>query len=95
MDRKTYAIGVLAVTGVILFIAQFLPVQKADAGFSMSSRDYNVVTARVQQGGEGLYIVDNRSGLVAVYTWDSTARTVKLRAIRSLADAFGGGANGK
>ena len=94
MDRKTYAIGVLTVTGVILFIAQFLPVQRAEATFSMSSREYNVVTAKVQQGGEGLYIVDNRSGLVAIYTWDPTARTGKLRAIRPLIDALGG-AEGK
>lgn len=95
MDRKTFAIGVLSVTAVVLFVAQFLPVQTANAAFSMQSRDYNVVTARVQQGGDGLYIVDNRSGMVAVYTWDSAARSVKLRAIRPLADAFTGGANGK
>lgn len=95
MDRKTLAIGVLSVTAVVLFVAQFLPVQKAEAAFSIRDRDYSVVTARVQQGGEGLYVVDNRSGLIAVYTWDATARTVRLRAIRPLGDAFSGGANGK
>lgn len=95
MDRKTFAIGVLTVTAVVLFVAQFLPVQKAEAGFSIRDRDYSVVTARVQQGGDALYVVDNRSGLVAVYTWDPSARTVRLRAIRPLVDAFTGGANGR
>ena len=68
MDRKTFAIGVLSVMAVILFIAQFMPVQTAEAAFSIRDRDYSVVTAKIQQGGEGLYVVDNRSGLVAVYT---------------------------
>lgn len=90
MDRKTYAIGILTVTAVILFIAQFLPLRSATASNTIRDRDYNVATARVQQGGEGLYIVENRSGLMAVYTWDVAARNIRLRAVRPVADAFGG-----
>ena len=47
-----------------------------------------VVTAGVVQGGEGLYITDNRTGHLAVFTWDPASRTIKLRASRAVADAF-------
>ena len=87
MDRKTFSIGVLTVTAVLLFIAQFLPVRVAHAD-AIKDRDYTLVTARVQQGGEGLYIVENRTGMMAVFTWDPASRMVKVRAVRPIADAF-------
>ena len=30
-----------------------------------------MITAQVQQGGEILYVVDNRTGLMAVFQWDN------------------------
>lgn len=88
MDRKTFAIGILSVTAVMLFIGQFLPVRTAVAGDSVGDRDYQLSTARTQQGGEALYIFQRRSGLVAVFNWDPSERRVKLRAIRSVQDAI-------
>jgi hypothetical protein len=87
MDRKTYGIGILTLTAVLLFIAQFVPVRTAHAT-AIKDRDYTLVTARVQQGGQGLYIVENRSGMMAVFTWDPASRMVKVRAVRPIADAF-------
>jgi hypothetical protein len=87
MDRKTYSIGILSITAVLLFVAQFVPVTRG-AGAVVKDRDYTLVTARVQQGGEGLYIVENRTGMMAIFTWDPASRMVKVRAVRPIADAF-------
>jgi hypothetical protein len=88
MDKKTFSIGVLAITAVVLFCAQFMPVRDAQAATTANGNQYQMVTARVQQGGEGLYIVDNRTGQMGVFTWDNNARRVQLRDVRSMSDAF-------
>jgi hypothetical protein len=92
MDNKTFGIGILSLTALILFIAQFIPVRSNSAAFgseTISGRDYQLVTARIAQGGEALYVVDNKSGLGAVFSWDPNSRSVALRAVRPVADAFG------
>lgn len=89
MDKKSLTIGLLSLSALILFVANLAPQpQVAFAGETIKDRDYQVVTARVQQGGEGLYILDNKSGQVAVFTWDVAARGIRLRAVRNVADAF-------
>ena len=90
MDKKTFSIGILSLTAIILFIAQFIPMRQmaAVAADSIHDRDYQLVTAKVAQGGEGLYVVDGKTGLMAVFTWDATSRSVKLRAVRPVEDAF-------
>ena len=87
MDRKTFGIGILTITAILLFVAQFIPMRTAHAE-AIKDRDYTLVTSRVQQGGQGLYIVENRSGMMAVFTWDPASRMVKVRAVRPIADAF-------
>ena len=90
MDKKTFSIGILSITALILFLAQFIPLHGsvASAADSIRDRDYQIVTARVAQGGEALYVVDNRTGLMAVFTWDPTSRALQLRAVRPVVDAF-------
>src|SRR4051812_21258933 len=90
LDRKTFAAGVLSVTALVLLVAQFLPISPAPAvaGESVKERDFIAVTARMSAGGEGLYITDNRTGKMAVFTWDTSARTLVLAAQRDVADAF-------
>ena len=87
MDRKLFGIGILTITATILFIAQFMPLRPALARDAIKDRDYTLVTSPLTQGGEGLYLVENRTGLMAVFTWDPASRTVKLRAVRPIADA--------
>jgi hypothetical protein len=87
MDRKLIAICVMTVSAVALMIANFLsPPAKAD--MAVNSHDYQAVTARISSGGEGLYIVDNRTGLIAILTYDPNTRTLIPRAARPVMDAF-------
>jgi hypothetical protein len=87
MDRKLIAICVLTVSAVALMLANFAaPPAKADT--AVNSHDYQAVTARLAGGGEGLYLVDNRTGLMAIMTYDPNSRTVVPRAARPVSDAF-------
>jgi hypothetical protein len=87
MDRKTYAIGILTLTALILFVAQFLPVRTAVANDSVGDRDYQLVTVQTTQGGDALYIFQRRTGVVAVFNWDAADHRIKLRAVRNVQDA--------
>ena len=87
MDRKLILICVLTVSAVAMMIANFVtPAARADT--AVNSHDYQAVTARVSGGGEGLYIVDNRTGLILVLTYDPNSRSLVPRAARPVSDVF-------
>lgn len=86
MDKKLIAICVLTLTAVLLLIGNFVNVP-AQAAQVASNRDYTILTARVQNAGEALYVMDNRTGLMAVFTYDVNAGGMRVRAVRPVADA--------
>ena len=88
MKRKTLSIAVLSLTAVLLLAGHWFVPSTARAQVAIKERDYQVVTARVQSGGDGLYILDNRTGQVAVFTYDPASRGVRARKVRNVADAF-------
>ena len=88
MDSKTFGIGILSLTAVVLVVANCLVPPTASAELSITGQGYSVVTARVQTGGDGVYILDNRTGKFAVFTWDPGSRRLEPRTVRPLADAF-------
>jgi hypothetical protein len=90
MKRQNIAIAFLAITAGMLGAAHVL-VQPAGAGTVIKDRDYQVVTAKVVSGGDGLYILDNRTGQIAVFTYDPASRGVRARQVRNVADAFAPG----
>ena len=89
IDNKALAIGVLTLTAAILLaaITMFEP-RPAQASDAVKDRDYQMVTARLNVGGDGLYIVEQRTGLMAVFTWDPNQRMMVPRHVRQVADAF-------
>ena len=88
MDSKSYAIGILFLTAIVLLVAQFLPVQSALADTAVRERDYSAITTKSTAGGEALYVADNRTGVIAVFTWDPGRRGVVVRDARMVTDAF-------
>lgn len=88
MDRKTFGIGILSITALVLLVANFLPKSPVGASTAVSGRDYQAVTARSKQGGETLYIVDNKTGLMGVFTYDVSRRTVVPRGVKPMSDCF-------
>ena len=88
MDSKTYGIGILSLTALVLIVANCLVPPKASAELSITGSGYSVATARVQNGADGVYILDNRTGNLAVFTYDPGSRRLEPRTVRAMADAF-------
>jgi predicted hydrolase (HD superfamily) len=88
MDSKLFGIGILSLMAVVLVVANFMPVDRAEAATVIKDRDYQLVTARNTQGGEALYVIDNRTGLIAAFTWDATTKTVKPRDVQPVMNLF-------
>jgi hypothetical protein len=88
MDKKIFIIGILSLTAVVLFVANLFMPPRAIADEVIKDRDWQVVTAHVQQNDEGLYILDNRSGMMAVFTYDPNAKSLVIRDRKPIMDAF-------
>ena len=94
VDNKTFAIGVLTVTAAILMVAVVNKPREAQAAEVVRGRDYSCVTARLAQGDDGLYVVDGKTGLMAVFVYNPGRRLIEPKAVKPVADAFAGGAGG-
>ena len=87
-DKNNKTIAVLGVVALALLVAHLIlpqPVARADAA---KDREYQIVTARVTSGGDGLYIHDVKTGQIAIFTYDPSAKQLKPRAVRQISDAF-------
>jgi hypothetical protein len=87
MNSKSLTIGVLSVTAVLLFLAQFMPLQRAEAQV-WKDRDYSLVSTKSNRSGELVFVIDNRSGLVAALSWDNAARNFTVDGVGSITEAF-------
>jgi len=88
LDKKTFVIGVLSLSAVILFVANLIQPPRAEAQMSIKDRDYQAVTAHVSKGGEALYLTDNRTGKMAVFVYDPNRRAVVPIAAGAIGNAF-------
>ena len=68
MDRKTFAIGILSVTALVLFLCTMIPVSHAaDGGFAVKDlQGWQMMTASSQQGGDVLYVIDPDGKIVVL-----------------------------
>lgn len=89
LDRKTFIIGILSLSAVLLFVANIVMPQRALADQVIKDRDYQAVTAAISNpGGDALYITDNHSGMMAIYIYDPGLRDLKLVGVKPVMDAF-------
>jgi hypothetical protein len=89
MNKETFGIGILSLTAVVLFVANWFAAPPVIAAEAVKDRDYQVVTARIAQGGEALYILD-RAGTISVFMYDPTTRRMVPRWARPISEAFPG-----
>ena len=92
IDKKTFTIGVLAIAALILLAANLMLPQPAVAEVAVKDRDYTAVTGRTTKGGDALFLTDNRTGMMAVFVYDPNARSLRALDVRSVTEAFAGGA---
>ena len=91
MDKKTFGIVMFVLMAVVLGVTNFcVRVPAARAAVVIAGRDYQSCTVKSSRGGDVLYILDNKTGQLAVFAYDPTTRGVRSRAVRFVADAFGG-----
>ena len=90
IDKKSFSVGVLSLTAVILFVGNLMLPEPATAAVAIKERDYTAVTGRTTKGGEALYLTDNRTGLLGVFVFDPGKRALTAVAVKPVADAFSG-----
>jgi hypothetical protein len=90
IDKKSFAVGVLSLTAVVLFVGNLLLPETATGAVAVKERDYTAVTGRTARGGEALYLTDNRTGLLGVFAFDPGKRAITAVAVRPVSDAFSG-----
>jgi hypothetical protein len=88
MQNKNFTVGLLSLTAVVLAIGNYLLPERAHAQEALRERDYSLVTAQVNSGADALYVLENRSGQIAVMMYDQGSRTVKVRKVRNIMEAF-------
>ena len=90
IDKKSFAVGVLSLTAVILFVGNLMMPEPATASVVVKERDYTAVTGRTTKGGEALYLTDNRTGLLGVFVFDPGRRAITPVAVQRVSEAFAG-----
>ena len=84
MDRKSFAIGVLAVAAVVLFVGYVLvstqPTLHA-AGMNASGGDYLMLTGQVNPSRELLYVIDAGAQKVLIYRYDVNRKDFTIEGI--------------
>ena len=90
MNKNTFTVSLLSLTAIALFIANLLIPPRASANFAVKDRDYQAVTAQVMPMDDGLYILDNRSGQMALFSYDPTRKSLVIRDMKPIMNAFAG-----
>jgi hypothetical protein len=90
MDKKTFAIGTLSITGLLLLLINLVPMPNAARADVIKDRDYQAVTAAIRQGGDGLYVIDNRTGKIGVFAFDNTRKLIATLDVQDVTTAFVG-----
>jgi hypothetical protein len=93
MDKRSFTIGILSLTAVLLFVAILIMPPRASANFAIKDRDYQAVTALINTNDEALYVLDNRSGQMACFSYSPAQRSLVLKGMRPVMDAFAAAAN--
>jgi hypothetical protein len=87
MDKKLLAVCVLTLTAMGLMLANFMA--PAKAATSISGGGYQIATGHVSSGGEAVYVLDNRTGYIAVFTYDLQFKQMRPRAAIPTSDLLG------
>ena len=78
---------------MLLFVAILITPPLALANFVIKDRDYQAVTFVRNADDEALYILDGRSGQMACFSYNPAQRTLVLRDLKPIMNAFAAIAN--
>ncbi|TWT46246.1 hypothetical protein RAS1_26950 [Phycisphaerae bacterium RAS1] len=82
IDTRTFAIGVLSLTAVVLFVGLMLisaaPQPALAIGTSDRAGDYVMITQQLTQSQEGVVIIDAASRRLILYAFDFNAKALRV-----------------
>ena len=88
MDRKTFSIGILTLTAVLLFVACLMPVKPASAAFAVKDLSrFQLITVPSQKGGDIIYVIDP-NGKIIVLAYDISQKLLRPIASGDLDKVF-------
>lgn len=90
MDRKTFSIGILSLTAVILFVASLFPARPAQADFAVKdpASRLQLVTVTSQKGGNVIYLIDPVGGKILVLGYDIATKDLRAISATTLDKVF-------
>lgn len=88
--RQRITVAILSLSAAALLVANLKLDKPAMAQQAIIGRDYSLVTAPVVRGDDGLYVLDNRTGMVALFLWDARTRGIIVGDVRSLDELMAG-----
>ena len=88
MKKQTFTITFLSMTALVLLLANYMTAPQALAGAVIKDRNYQAATALTTQGEDGIYVLDNQSGMLMFFAYDAGRRMVSLRATRPVSTLF-------
>src|SRR5665213_4538855 len=95
LDKKSFYIGLLSLSAVILLVANILAPRPVTASETIQTNDYALVTGKALQGGEALYVTDKQTGLMAVFIFDPNRRALVEKQVLPVQNAFAKILNGQ
>ena len=95
IDKKTFWTGILTLGAIVLLavcaLQQTSLLPAADARLTLDNRDFGMATAEAANGGEVLYVLDKRAGLLALVVWDNQTRRPVAVDIKPIQAVLGNG----
>ena len=95
IDKKTFWTGILTLGAIVLLAVTALQpgalLPTADARLTLDNRDFAMATAEGVNGGEVLYVLDKRAGLLALVVWDNQTRRPVAVDIKPVQAVLGNG----
>jgi hypothetical protein len=85
-QNNTAIVALICSAVALLAAVLFVQPSTSYAEESIKDRDFQMVTARVTGGSDALYIVENRTGMMAIFLYEP-GRGVVLKGRESIAGA--------
>jgi hypothetical protein len=86
IDKQILSVIGLSITACLLLLANFSGPAKADV--VIKDPEYQMITAHAGTGGDDLFVLDNRLGMMAVFVYDPNRHGVFPRRFVALPDIF-------
>lgn len=87
-NTRPKLVAALSISAALLALAHAWIEPAPALADTVKDRDFQLVTLTASVGGDTLGVIDNRTGLIALFQYDEDRRAIIPRSVRALSDAF-------